>query len=42
MTDAYSKLTDGSPEFSGAFAALAAQRGIPLSKGEPDTHEKVA
>ncbi len=34
--------TDGGPEFAKEFAALTKKLGIPLSKGEPGTHERLA
>ena len=34
--------SDGGPELAGAFAALLQARGIPLEKGQPGTHARLA
>jgi hypothetical protein len=34
--------TDGGPEFAGKFAALLRKHDIPITKGQPGTHERLA
>ena len=34
--------SDGGSEFKGAFAALLEKRSIPLTKGQPETHTRLA